>query len=566
MNPRRPGPAPGFEPPAFPVRPDPLRRWRHLAPERTALLDAASGRRWSYRELDAAADRWTGRLRALGVGRGDRVAVLARDRPETIHLYFACGRVGAVLVPLNWRLAAPELAGILSDAGPAVLFGEAEFREAAGGAMRLLAPEDATGERPVSGGTGAVGDEGSVPWLDLDEPPRARPRRAEETGAGSGGPREGDEDGGGEGGDVPVGPHDPLMILYTSGSTGRPKGVVIPHRQVLFNAVATTTAWELGPDDVAPISTPLFHTGGWHCFATPLWLAGGTVVLMGPFDPDRFLGTLAETGCTVSLTVPTQLQMLREGAEWGLELAAFRAFYCGGAPLPEALGEACREAGYRVREGYGLTECGPNCFAMEPDRWDRQWGWVGRPVPFLEMRLETAAGERPPTGEPGELLLRGPQMFGGYFRDPERTAEALTDDGWLRTGDLAVRSEEGLYAIRGRKKEMFISGGENVYPGEVEAAIAGCPGVASVVVVAVPHEKWGEVGRAFVVAEADAERDSGAVLEWARERLARYKVPKSVAFLDELPRLGSGKVDRAALAERAAEGEGAAASPPEGLA
>ena len=515
-----------FEPPLFPSAgaTDPLRHWRDLAPSRTALRDVEADRRWSYAELDAAADRWVARLSAAGVAAGDRVAVLARDRPELVHLYFACVRTGAVLVPLNWRLAPAELRGIVADARPAVLFGEEAFRETAREVLGAAGEDDAPG--------------GETPWLDLEEPPR---RRAEA---------------GAPGADAEVRGEDPLMILYTSGSTGRPKGVLIPHRQVFFNAVATTAAWRLGHDDVAPISTPLFHTGGWHCLATPLWHVGGTVVLTPPFDADGFLGTLAATGCTAALTVPTQLQMLREGDEWGRPLPDLRAFYCGGAPLPEPLADACRDAGYTVREGYGLTECGPNCFAMAPERWDRTHGWVGRPVPFLRMRLEDESGGAPPPGEPGELLLRGPQMFGGYFRDPERTAGALAPGGWLRTGDLAVRSEEGLYAIRGRKKEMFISGGENVYPGEVEAALAGCPGVASVAVVGVEHERWGEVGRAFVVPETDAGLDAGDLDAWARERLAGYKVPRSFVFLDELPRLGSGKVDRSALAARASAGEG----------
>lgn len=511
-----------FDPPAFPRRggTDPLRHWRDLAPSRTALLDVSADRRWSYAELDAAADRWASSLAAAGIGRGDRVAVLARDRPEVVHLYFACLRRGAVLVPLNWRLAPAELTAIVEDAAPAALFGEEDFRETAREVLGTVEERGAVGE--------------GIPWLDLEEAPRPRAGEAAHEG------------------DAEVAADDPLMILYTSGSTGRPKGVVVPHRQVFFNAVATTTAWRLGHDDVAPISTPLFHTGGWHCFATPLWHVGGTVVLTPPFDADAFLGTLAATGCTAALTVPTQLRMLREGSEWGRELPDLRAFYCGGAPLPEPLAEACGEAGYAVREGYGLTECGPNCFAMEPDRWDRTHGWVGRPVPFLEMRLETEEGGAPPPGEPGELLLRGPQMFGGYFRDPERTSEALAPGGWLRTGDLAVRGEEGLYAIRGRRKEMFISGGENVYPGEVEATLSGCPGVASVAVVGVEHERWGEVGRAFVVAGPDAGPTAEELEGWARERLAGYKVPKSFVFLEEMPRLGSGKVDRAALAARAA--------------
>jgi fatty-acyl-CoA synthase len=514
---------PGFDPPAFPARTDPLRHWGRLAPERPALVDRRRDDRLGYREMDRRADEWAARLRSMGVGAGDRVATLARERQETIHLFFACGRLGAALVPLNWRLAAGELSGVLSVARPKVLCTGDGFRATA---------EDALADEP-----GAGGGWGPPRWLDLEMPgpvPEADPGR-----------------------DASVGPETPHLILFTSGTTGRPKGVIVPHRQILYNAFATTAAWELGPGDVAPISTPLFHTGGWNVFATPLWHRGGTVVLMPEFDAAGFLGALEEEGCTMALVIPTQLRMLREEGEWGRPLPRLRSFFSGGAPLPRALAEATREAGYPVREGYGLTECGPNCFAIPPEEARRHPGRVGRPVPFLEMRLETEDGARPPTGEPGELLLRGPQMFGGYFRDPERTARAVTDGGWLRTGDLARRDEEGRTAICGRRKEMFISGGENVFPGEVEGVISGCPAVAEVAVVGVPHPRWGEVGRAFVVPEAGHEPTPEAILEWADGRLARYKVPKSAVILEEMPRLASGKPDRRALADRqGADGSG----------
>jgi fatty-acyl-CoA synthase len=226
-----------------------------------------------------------------------------------------------------------------------------------------------------------------------------------------------------------------------------------------------------------------------------------------------------------------------------------RFFISGGAPCPAALAGRVRAAGYRFREGYGLTECGPNCFVLSDGEAARKPGSVGRPAPFLEMRLETADGREAEPEEAGELLLRGPQLFAGYLRDPERTAEALTPDGWLRTGDLARRDADGVYTVCGRRKEMYISGGENVFPGEVEAALADCPGVAEVVVVGMADARWGEVGRAFVVRRADGDLDEAEVVAHARARLAGYKVPKAVVFLDEIPRLGSGKPDRRALAE-----------------
>jgi fatty-acyl-CoA synthase len=490
----------------FPTFPDPLRFWSRFDPGRTALVDRSRATRLSYAELDAGADRWAGALHALGTRPGGIVAVLAGNRREVVELFFACGRVGAALLPLNWRLSPAELAGVLEDARPDLLLGEDRFRAAAEEAVRALSP--------------------APRWVALDAPAPTGEPRAER----------------------PAAPDDPHLVLYTSGSTGRPKGAVLPRRQIFWNAVATATAWELSPRDVAPVSTPLFHTGGWNVFATPLWHRGGTVVLFDAFEPDGFLEGVEEEGCTVALTVPTQLLMLLESPRWGRPLPALRFFISGGAPCPHSLMERVRSAGYRFREGYGLTECGPNCFALSDAEAARKPGSVGRPVPFLEMRLDAGDGREAEVDEPGELLLRGPQLFAGYLRAPEKTAEVMTPDGWLRTGDLARRDADGVYAICGRRKEMFISGGENVFPGEVETALSDHPGVAEVVVVGVPDPRWGEVGRAFVVPRPAAALSEGEVIAHARTRLAGYKVPKSVVFLEAIPRLGSGKPDRRALA------------------
>ncbi|HEV2150450.1 MAG TPA: AMP-binding protein [Longimicrobiaceae bacterium] len=499
--------------PLFPTFPDPVRFWSRLHPERLALVDRASGARLTYAELDRRIARWTAVLRDIGIGRGDVVAVLAGNREEVVEAFFACVRIGAALLPLNWRLSAAELTAVLDDARPVLLLREDRFRRLADDALAAAAEVPAVG------------------WVELEDVARVpvAPRT--------------------EGPDAPVSPDDPALVLYTSGSTGKPKGALLPHRQILWNAVATTTAWELGPADVAPVSTPLFHTGGWNVFATPLWHRGGTVVLLDGFEPDAFLAAVEEEGVTLALTVPTQLVLLMESPRWGRPLPSLRHFVSGGAPCPAALAVRVRSAGYRFREGYGLTECGPNCFAISDEEALRKPGSVGRPVPFLEMRLETADGREAEPGEPGELLLRGPQVFAGYLRDPERTVEAFTPDGWLRTGDLARRDAEGAYTICGRRKEMYISGGENVFPGEVEAALAECPGVAEVVVVGVADPKWGEVGRAFVVPRAGAALSEAEVVAHARARLAGYKVPKAVIVVPEIPRLGSGKPDRRALAE-----------------
>lgn len=504
--------------PAFPRGWDPLRWWGRTAPAREALTDRVRGERLLWAELDRQADRWAGLLRSMEVAAGDRVAILAGNRAEHLVLLAACARLGATLVPLNWRLAPAELGPIVRDAAPRVTVGEGRFR---------LALEHA---------------DPAQRWVDLDLEAPALLARAVAHDPGH---------------DPALDPHDAAMLLYTSGSTGTPKGAMIPHRQLVWNAIATTTAWELGADDVAPVTTPFFHTGGFNVFATPLWMRGARVVLFEPFDPATFLGALAEEGCTIALTVPTQLVMLQEHGSWGTPVPSLKRFVAGGAPCPQAVSDRVRAAGYGFRIGYGLTECGPNCFTISDEEARRHPGAVGRPVPFLEMRLDAGDGREAAPGEPGELLLRGPQLFGGYFGQPGKTAEAMTEDGWFRTGDLAARDEEGRYSICGRRKEMYISGGENVFPGEVEAALMECAGVVEAVVVGMPDAKWGEVGCAFVVTR-DGSLLEDAVVAHARSRLAGYKVPRRVVLVAELPRLGSGKVDRTALARAAGEARASA--------
>ncbi|MFP5355238.1 MAG: AMP-binding protein, partial [Gemmatimonadota bacterium] len=271
----------GYSRPVFPASPDPIRWWGRVTPHRVALVDRGRDQRFTYRELDALADDWRAVLASHGVGHGDRVATLAGNRAAQAALLYACARLGAALVPLNWRLAPPELSRIVGNARPALVVGEPRFRALA----------ESSGVETVGARWLELGDEG-------DAPP-ALPGRATVAA------------------DVPVAAEDAALILYTSGSTGAPKGAILPHRQLFYNGVATTTAWELGAGDVAPIATPFFHTGGWNVFATPLWQRGGRVVLFDQFDPASFLSGLAEEGCTVTLTVPTQLIMLLESAAWG---------------------------------------------------------------------------------------------------------------------------------------------------------------------------------------------------------------------------------------------------------
>lgn len=441
------------------------------------------------------------------------MAVLAGNRVDVIALLFGANRIGASLVPLNWRLTAVELALVLADAAPTVLLGEERFRGTAEAAVRAAGIHE-----PM--------------WCDLDREADALRLRAV----------------------VPSGitadADDVAMLLYTSGSTGVPKGVVLPHRQLHWNAVATNASWQLTAADTALVATPLFHTAGWGVFALPLLQVGGCLVVIDGFAPDTLLGTMRDARITVAFGVPTQLDVLRTRPRWGEPLPSLRWFLAGGAPCPQRVRDAVWEAGYSFREGYGLTECGPNCFATTTTLARTRPGTVGRPVQHLQMRLANDRDACVDEGELGELQLRGPQLFDGYFNAPERTAEVMTPDGWLRTGDLAHREADGVWAIRGRRKEMFISGGENVFPGEVEAALLSCPGIAEASVVAVTDDQWGEVGCAVLVRAPGHEQLRAAeVLADLRTRLAGYKMPREVLFRDALPTLGSGKIDRRGVAE-----------------
>jgi fatty-acyl-CoA synthase len=493
---------------------DPIAWWSIVDGTRTAIIDSASGIRYSYRDVDRDADRWHRVLVRQGVTAGDRVGVLAQNRYDFVPLFFGCIRLGAILVPLNWRLSAVELGRVIADADPSLMLGES--------ASRALLEEAC-----------AHLDGSAAPRvLDLDHEVPAMQRAAADDVA-------------------PVSParghDDTTMLLYTSGSTGVPKGVMLPHRQLLWNALATTIGWRLGADDIGPAATPFFHTGGWHVFTTTLLSRGGAIVLMGAFEPTEYLDAIDRFGVTVTFGVPTQFAMMRDCASWGRPLPKLRWFFSGGAPCPQGIKDMVRSAGYGFREGYGLTECGPNCFATNDRTALEKDGSTGWPIPFLQMRLRADDGSLAGDDEIGELELRGPQMFSGYFRAPEKTADVMTDDGWLRTGDLASRDAEGVHRIRGRRKEMFISGGENVFPGEVEAALLDCPGVLEATVIGVPDARWGEVGCALIV-RRDVALDAGKVTSEARLRLAGYKVPKRIVFVDAIPRLGSGKIDRRATA------------------
>jgi fatty-acyl-CoA synthase len=331
--------------------------------------------------------------------------------------------------------------------------------------------------------------------------------------------------------------HDPETIaclLYTSGTTGKPKGVMIPRRQLFWNGYNTVINWGLREDDVSPLYTPIYHAGGLAAFMIPIFTAGGTMILHRSFNVTEVWQTIQREKCTVVLGVPTIWKMLMDAPEFATaNLEHVRWFISGGAPLPHSIIEAFQKRGVVFKQGYGMTEVGVNCFTMTVDDSYRKPGSIGHPMMFTEVRLMNMDGEI------GEMEIRGPHVSKGYWNNDEATRASYRDDGWFRTGDLARRDADGFFYIAGRLKEMFISGGVNVYPAEIEAELVSHPLVNDAAVIAVADETWGEVGVAFVVGNTSEDE----LASYLTLRIAKYKVPRRFVFIEALPRTPYGKVE-----------------------
>jgi len=496
-----------------------------LSPERTAIVDVGTGQRLTYREMNHRASicarAW---LYGLGLKPGDRLGFLSGNRLEFIDAYFAAGKSGIILVPLGTRLTAPELAVIAGDAGLSALVYSTEHVETVG--------ELAVGTQV--GRLVALDDKASEMDLGWEEAVQSI----------------------GEGEFVPqvCRPEDPFCLLYTSGTTGRPKGVVIPHRMVAWNAYNTVVCWQLTEDDVSSIFTPLYHAGGLSAFLMPIMLAGGTIVLHHGFDTGEVWRTIEAERCTVVLGVPTIWKMLADAPEFATtDLSHVRCLFSGGAPLPRHLIDIYRERGVVMRQGYGLTEVGVNCFAMSDEEAWTKAGSIGRPLMFTEAKVIDEGGQALRPDQVGELCFRGPHVSAGYWNNPQATAQSRDAEGWFHTGDMARYDTDGFFYIAGRAKDMFISGGVNVYPAEIENILLQHASLADAAVVGVPHEKWGEVGVAFVVAAEGQAVTAEELTGYLGGKLARYKIPREFRFVDQLPRTPYGKVVKGELVKRWSE-------------
>lgn len=493
-----------------------LDRRADAAPERRALVDP--DRTLSFASLADRSRRAAAVLAARGVGPGDRVALLLANRSAYLETVFACARLGAIAVPVNTRLAPPEVRHVFEDAEPRLVLHEPSLGPLVGAALR-----DA----------------------------RTAPARLEV--GGSPDDYESALAGAGPAPDVhPVTPDDPMLLLYTSGTTGAPKGALLPHRKTLFNSLNAALFFELSARDRVLVPLPLFHSFGLSILSIPAIYAGATVLLERQFDPERTWATVAAERVTTLGAVPTMFQALLEALDAASprpDVSSLRFLFSAGAAIPvEVIGAFEERHGLVVKQGFGQTETSILC-CLDAEHALRKAGSVGRPVFHADVRivrredlaLAPGAWREVGEGEPGEIVVRGPITMTGYWRRPEATAETLRD-GWLRTGDLATRDAEGFVRLVGRARDLFISGGENVYPAEIEAAYAGHPDVREIAVVGVPDPRWGEVGRAFVVLAEGASLDPDALRAWGEERLARYKLPRSFEAVPSLPRTETGKV------------------------
>jgi len=496
-----------------------LERRAQLTPDRLAIRDTLTGRDYTYAAWNAQANQTANYLRALGVGTGDRVAVYATNCMAYLDIWMACNKIGAVLQNLNWRLAVPELVGLIRDAGPVVLAYSSEFVEQVH-ALRGDVPDV---RHFVALGDKAKGDDCAFSERDTYPTELTAPR-------------------------PDLDPDAPWVICYTGGTTGLPKGAILSHGNMTWNSINTVMSWGLDQNDVAILNSPLFHTGGLNVFTLPLIHAGGASILCAGFDAEQTFDLIASGEVTLFFGVPTMYIVMQQHPRWATaDFSRLKLVISGGAPCPMPVFERFWAKGVDFKTGYGLTEAGPNMFWLPAADVRRKPGAVGFPLMHVDVRNVRADGTLCAPGEPGELLIRGPHVTPGYWNNPEATAEAIRD-GWLHTGDLAVRDDEGYYTIVGRLKDMIISGGENVYPAEVESVLYQHPAVREAALIGVPDDKWGEVGRAVVVVEPGRAVSAEELIDFVRARLARYKVPKSVVFVDALPKTGAGKIDKKAIA------------------
>ncbi|MBO0908334.1 acyl-CoA synthetase [Arthrobacter sunyaminii] len=492
------------------------RRRATLSPHRVAV--EFEGAALTFAQFAARVESLSAWLARQGVGPGDRVAYWGVNHPALLETLFATTRIGAISVLVNARLAPAEAEYILKDSGALVLFFGREQAEA----TRMIAERIPAGVLVDIDGTGTA--EVAYGQLPVDSQPVP---------------------------EANCGLDDPAVLMYTSGTTGRPKGALLTHGNLFFNDINVLIDSDIRPDEVCLAAAPLFHIAGLNGLVLPTFLKGGTIVVHRRVEPEAIFSAIQDRGVTSMFAVPSILDALAHHRLFSTtDLSSLRNIVVGGAPVPERILRSWAARDVAVQQGYGLTETAPMVLKLNGQEGIGKAGSAGKPQFLVDVRLVAPGGEPARPGEIGEIQTVGPNVIHEYWQRPDATAAAFTD-GWFCTGDAAERDEEGYYWIRDRYKDMYVSGGENVYPAEVETALLNVPGVAEAAVVGVPDDQWGEVGKAFVVPDTGFEIRSGEdIREAVAPILSRFKIPKYIEIIDHMPRTSTGKLLKTELRNR----------------
>lgn len=472
--------------------------WSNIVPDRVAVTTMIDGKSFTYSEINKKANTLAAVFsEKYNLKKGDRVALLSQNSISLIYLFSVAQKLGIILVPLNYRLTAFELDQLLMDSNPSLLIYEELFE-----ATTTVCPTLTLSE-----------------LNDLHSEVTIPPRNIVQD--------------------------DPIFILYTSGSTGVPKGVIYTYKMMFWNSVNTSISLGVNSETIALVCMPPFHTGGWNVLLTPTLHHGGRIILTKKFDAEEILNGLKDYGCNQFMAVPTMLKMMADEPLFLKgDFKALTYIIVGGEAMPIDLIVAYEKRGIAIRQGFGMTEVGPNLTSLHQSKSTLKIGSIGQPNMYVKVKLVDENDREVESGQLGELCFSGPVVTPGYWNNLEGT-QATIKDGWLYSGDIAMLDSDGYLFIKDRKKNMFISGGENVYPAEIEKILLSHPNIINAVVLGIQDDKWGEVGKAFIESKELILQD--ALITFCKERLSKFKIPKSFIFIDKIPTNSTGKIDRKAL-------------------
>jgi len=488
-----------------------LAKWAKYTPNRMFLREHDTKMEWTYSDFNHRANSLANYfVDELKIKKGERVAVYSKNRAEYVLIFLACIKAGAILVPLNFRLTPRELDVLIHYAEPRLFVYESEYQ-------KEVEKLETLSKIPIKKTVQEITPFLTEP-ITNHKPPITQ-----------------------------IDQEDPVMILYTAGTTGLSKGAIINHRMLFWNSINTALRLDLTTEDHTQSFAPFFHTGGWNVLFTPFLHHGASHTLLTKFDPDLILQLMEKERATILFGVPTMLQMMSDSPIFKkVDLSSVRYAIVGGAPMPIPLINIWHEKGVYIRQGYGLTEVGPNVFSLHQDDAIRKKGSIGFPNFYFDVKIVDDNEAELGANEVGELWLKSPAVMPGYWRNSEETAKSITD-GWFHTGDMVMKDDEGYFFVVDRKKNMFISGGENVFPAEIEKFLLSNAAIKEAAVIGVPDEKWGEVGKAFIVVKGGEKISSDNLQEYCKGKLAKYKTPKYFEIIQSIPKNDAGKTDKKKL-------------------